>query len=245
MREKDEELALVEEASLELANRIAASGCPEASAGFAYRAWRPVLIQDLRATRRDSPQWNTDLETLQDLLWALTPRASEEERNRMDALLPSLRYRMWQAQIRAQLPAADIEALQGDFDRLLAEIRMAPASPGAGEATALLGPYAGDETTATLHVSSRQADDEGIVRGAWFEFLDEEGSARRARLTWMSAIQGTCVFKDLAHNRSFAISLDDLREQRALGKAARVEGPGVASSSILGALEDVARERGA
>jgi hypothetical protein len=60
----------------------------------------------------------------------------------------------------------------------------------------------------------------------------------------MSPVQGTCVFKDLDRNRSFAISIDDLREKRRAGHAAIVDGPGVAQSSIEGAIADVARGLG-
>jgi hypothetical protein len=57
-------------------------------------------------------------------------------------------------------------------------------------------------------------------------------------------VQGTCVFKDLDRNRSFAISVDELREKRRGGRAAVVDGPGVAQSSIEGAIADVARGLG-
>ncbi|MGZ5573295.1 MAG: hypothetical protein ACXWF6_19425, partial [Usitatibacter sp.] len=68
-----------------------------------------------------------------------------------------------------------------------------------------------------------------------------DGARRRCRLTWMSPVQGTCLFKDLERNRSFAISLDELREKRRAGVAVPVDGPGVAQASIEGALADVAR----
>jgi hypothetical protein len=54
-------------------------------------------------------------------------------------------------------------------------------------------------------------------------------------------VQGTCLFKDLENNRSFAISLEDLRERRRAATVLAVDGPGVAQASIEGAIEDVAK----
>ena len=72
-----------------------------------------------------------------------------------------------------------------------------------------------DDYTATLHVTSASLAEEGLARGVWFEFTEPKGTRRRCRLNWMSPVQGTCVFKDLDHNRSFAISLDDVRDAAA------------------------------
>ena len=106
-------------------------------------------------------------------------------------------------------------------------------------------PMPEDDYTATLRVSSGSLADEGLARGVWMEFTEDDGSKRRCRLNWMSPVQGTCVFKDLEKNRSFAISVDDLRAKRRDGKAVIVEGAGVAQSTIEGAIADVARNLGA
>lgn len=247
VRQEEAEISAVEDASLEVAHRIAASYCPQAAAVFAYRAWRPVLLHDHRTVGRESAQWKADIETLDDLLWTLAPRATATERERLAALLPSVRYRMWQGLIRAQLTTEEIESLLDELDHIHGELQRAPLAAAQGEltATVALGPTVTEDTTATLHISSESMRDEGLVRGAWFQFTEDDGTARRARLAWVSPVQGACVFKDIAHGRSFAISLADLRTQREQGRAVSVDGPGVALSSIEGALRDVARERAA
>ena len=110
--------------------------------------------------------------------------------------------------------------------------------------TAGLGQGITDDVTATLHISSEVATDEGLARGAWFEFTEEDGSHLRARLNWLSPVQGACVFKETARNRSFALSLADLRAKRDAGVARPVDGPGVALACIEAALADMARARG-
>jgi hypothetical protein len=246
MRLQDAELAAVRDASLEIAHRVASTHCPEAAAAFAYHAWRPVLVQDHRLADPGNAQWKADLETLDDLLWTFVPHATVTDRRRLAKLLPAVRYRVKRGLIRRRLPAEEIESLLAHMQLLHEEIERSPVAAAHDELrrTTPLASPARDDVTATLHVSSSAAAEEGVVRGAWFEFTGDDGTKRRARLTWMSPVQGACVFKDLAHNRSFAISLTDLREKRSQGTAVAVDGPGVAESSIEAALQDVARERG-
>ncbi len=247
VRREDAELSAVRDASLEVAHRVAASECMKAAADFVYRAWRPVLTHVHRTLGADSVQWKADLETLDSLLWTLAPRASAGERERLATVLPAARFQLWRGLIRAQLDSGQIEALLDEFDRLQEEVQRAPLAAAQGELTttvALASTFVEDFTT-TLHVSLDELRDEGFARGAWFEFTEEDGTTRRARIAWASPIQGACVFKDVVRNRSFAISLADLRAKCEQGLARAVDGPGVADSSIEGALEDVARDRGA
>ncbi|HRA23651.1 MAG TPA: DUF1631 family protein, partial [Usitatibacteraceae bacterium] len=246
VRKGDAKATALQEAALEVAHRVDAAKCPPVTAAFAYRAWRPVLEHDHRTAGAGSPQWNADIETLEDLLWTLTPRATAAEREKLKALMPTVRYRMWQGLIRAQLPTGTIEGLLDELDGIHGVMQRAPLSAAQHElaTTVAFARPARDDFTATLHVNSDEIRDEGLARGAWYEFTEDDGTVRRARLAWVSPVQGACVFKDIARNRSFAISLADLRAKRDAGRARPVDGPGVARSSIEGALEDVARERG-
>lgn len=248
LREDEKRLAAVQDASLEIAHRVGAAHCPAAAASFAYHAWRPVLVHDHRTEGKGGPLWLADLETLEDLLWTLTPRVTETERLRLTTLLPSLRYRMKQGFLRAGLARPDADALMEQMRQIHAELERAPAAAAHGELRVTAGtatPSYQDDVTATLNVASRDLEDEGLARGAWFEFTEADGRVHRSRLNWVSPVQGACVFKDLTAGRSFAISLDELRERRAAGRARPVEGPGFAGPSIEAALVDVARERGA
>lgn len=251
LREEERRLAAVQAASLEIAHRTGAAHCPPAAASFAYRAWRPVLVHDFGAAGgKDSAQWRADLETLEDLLWSLTPRVTEAERLRLTTLLPSLRYRMKQGFLRIGLARAEADALMEQMVAIHSELERAPAAAAHGElrVTADPGPSAADDYTATLHASGSGLEKEGIARGAWFAFDPESGESpepSRCRLTWVSPLQGACVFKDLARGRSFAISLDELRTRIAAGRVHAIDGPGIAASSIDAAIGDLARERGA
>lgn len=245
VRRQEEERAAVQDSALEIAHRISSADVAESAAAFVYAMWRPVLVQAHRAAGHGSAQWNAELATLDDLLWTLAPRVTAAERERFEALVPSVRDRVRQGLVHARLPEAEIESRLAEVDRLHAELRRSPAAAvGALTSTAGLGQGIADDVTATLHVTSEDVADEGLARGAWFEFTDDDGMHLRARLNWLSAVQGACVFKEPARNRSFAISLADLRAKRDAGRARPVDGPGVAHACIEGAIADLARERG-
>jgi len=245
VRREEEERAALRDSALELAHRISSAEITAEAGAFLYQAWRPVLVRAHRTSGHGSGAWNDALTTADQVLWTLTPRTSLEERERLANLLPSVRERFLRGLAFAGTAPAQVQSLLEGLDRLHAEVRRAPAALASLVTTTPgLGKSITDDVTATLHISSDAMKDEGLERGAWFEFTQEDGTHLRARLNWLSPVQGACVFKETARNRSFALSLADLRAQRDAGLARPVDGPGVALACIDGVLADMARERG-
>lgn len=245
VRRVEEERAALQDSALEIAHRISSAEIAAEAAAFVYETWRPVLADAHRTAGHGSPRWNAVLATLDDLLWTLKPRATAEERARFESLRPSVRDRLRQGLIHIHLAPERIESRLAELDRLHEELRRSPAAVASAiTTTAGLGQGITDDVTATLHISSGEVLDEGLARGAWFEFTEADGSHRRARLNWLSPVQGACVFKEMARNRSFALSVADLRAKRDAGLARPVDGPGIALACIEGSLADLARQRG-
>jgi hypothetical protein len=245
IRNEETRLAAVREASLAIAHRLSAANYPPEVAAFLYRGWRDVLVFDFLAGGEESDDWSADIETLDDLLWMMTPHFAQEDRDRMVSLLPSLLFRLRQGYQRAAIETELARALLEEMKELHAALARSPAAAAHGrtlrrQAAMEATVPAPEDYTATLHISSGTLAEEGLARGAWFEFVEADGVRRRCRLTWMSPVQGTCLFKDLEKNRSFAIGIEALRERRRAGTAAPVDGPGVAQASIEGAIADVA-----
>jgi len=96
--------------------------------------FRRLRLRDLAARPRPrapqhgpgQPAWRAELETLDDLLWTLTPRATAEEHERLRTLTPSVRDRVRQGLIRAQLAPEQIEARLAEMDRLHEEVAPSP-----------------------------------------------------------------------------------------------------------------------
>jgi hypothetical protein len=244
LRSREANLSAIREASLAIAHRLAAASAPQEATAYLYGRYREVLLHDFQHGGEQSPNWSASLEVLDDILWVLTPRTTPEERERLVSLLPSLLFRLKMGYQRAGLAQEDATQRVEELRELLDEVIRSPVAAAHGALRKVPAPMPADDYTATLHVNSASLAEEGLARGVWFEFAEDDGTKHRARLNWMSPVQGTCVFKDLDRNRSFAISVDDLREKRRTGSAVVVDGPGVAQSSIEGAIADVARGLG-
>jgi len=233
------------EATLAIAHRLAASHYAPHVADYLYRSWREVMVFDYLAGGENSSEWKSDIEALDDLLWIMTPRFTLPERERMVRLLPALAYRVRLGHVRAGMDGVRSAALVEEMKELHEELTRSRTATAPGRPLRKAPPAEAtvpspDDYTATLSISSATLAEEGLYRGAWFEFIDSDGARHRCRLNWMSPVQGTCLFKDLDKNRSFAIGLIELRERRRLGTVLVVDGPGVAQASIEGAIADVA-----
>jgi hypothetical protein len=240
LRERERRFAGLREASLAIAHRAGTAHASDAATAFLYESWRDVMVRDYVEMGDASEEWSQDLQLVDDILWVLEPHASAAERSRLAAMLPTLIFRMKIGFLRAEVDppvaAQRIERLRGMLDgvvRAPAAAAHAAAKPGAAAETP-------DDYTATLHSATSSAE-LGFGRGSWFEFREPDGAAHRCRLSWMSPVQGVCVFKDLERNRSFAVGLAELAEGKRSGSAVQVDGPGVASASVDAALADVAR----
>ncbi|MFZ3320795.1 MAG: DUF1631 family protein [Usitatibacter sp.] len=244
LRDKEVGLAAVREASLAIAHRLSGGNYAREVEAYLYGRFRQVMVHDFLSGGDNSPNWNADLEICDDILWVLTPHTTPEDRQRLVSLLPSLLFRLKMAYQRAGLSQDTAGILVEEVRQLLDEVMTSPVATAHGAIRKDPPPMPAEDYTATLRVSSGSLAEEGLTRGVWMEFTEDDGSKRRCRLNWMSPVQGTCVFKDLEKNRSFAISVDDLRDRRRNGKAVVVDGAGVAQSTIDGAIADVARNLG-
>ena len=245
IRRREVQLDGMREATLAIAHRLAASHYAPHVADYLYRSWREVMVFDYLAGGEDSADWKADIEALDDLLWIMTPRFTLPERERMVSLLPSLAFRVRLGHVRAGMDGDRSAALVEEMKELHEELTRSRTATTPGRPLRKAPPAEAtvpspDDYTATLSISSATLAEEGLYRGAWFEFIDSDGERHRCRLNWMSPVQGTCLFKDLDKNRSFAIGLLDLRERRRQGTVLVVDGPGVAQASIEGAIADVA-----
>jgi len=243
LRANEDRLIAVQDASLEVAHRLSAGTYPAAVTGLLQRSWRDVLVHDHLDGGIEGEHWKADLRTLDDLLWSLTPRSSKEDRAKMVALLPSLLTRLNESFTRAGVNREQADRTLEELEHAHAELARAPAQTAALSRLTPL-PVIEDDVAATLVMAATALPEEWLQRGSWIEFTEEDGARRRYRLNWTSARAGICVFKDLERNKSFAISLADLRERHDDGSAISVDGPGVAAAAIEGAIQDVARTLG-
>ena len=212
---------------------------------FVETCWKDLLARSWRAASGPGDAWERDLQTLDDLLWSVTPMRSRADRERLMRLLPSLLGRIDDGIAVVGLDPVLEETF---FEELCTQhmhiVRASVSLDDAADASS--GPEApqraASDPEATIVLPSTALANEGLYRGSWVEFTASDGDRRRCRLTWLSSSSGVCVFKDYDAGTSFAIDLDDLKSRFAARTAALVEGYGLARAAIDGAIRDVAGE---
>jgi hypothetical protein len=238
-------------AAAAIAKRLANAGYPAGLTTFIGTCWKDVLARAWREGGMEGKAWQRELGTLDDLLWSVAPSRSREDRDRLMNLLPSLLTRLDEGIAQVDHDAAHKETF---FDELCnLHMRIMRGQDAAGSAKEhgpdsdhsapqeqAPAPFSDAETTVVSPVASLSR--EGLYRGCWVEFVEADGTKRRCRLNWLSAISGACVFKDYEKNTSFAIDCDDLKSRLLAKTVLLVEGCGLARATIEEAIKDVARE---
>ncbi len=78
----------------EVEKRIESHPIPTFLAAFLRQHWQRALAHVYAAQGEDSESWNSGVTTLEDLVWSVQPKRSQEDRRHLVALLPSLLKRI-------------------------------------------------------------------------------------------------------------------------------------------------------
>ncbi|MCG3169321.1 MAG: hypothetical protein CALGDGBN_00839 [Pseudomonadales bacterium] len=175
---------------------------PAALLGFFENDWQRVLQLFFLRNGADSPEWLDAVAMLDDLPRSLAPPADAPGRGALARALPALYRRLDEALGHTQgdtLEARErVEAIRELHGTLLeppapavaqvvpierARIQPPPPIPSrASDAAEVRAPLVQEPPRAVLSLESLQRAD-AIPLGAWFEFTDRNGSARRCKLS--------------------------------------------------------------
>lgn len=110
----------------ELASRLARAD--QFVGPFLQEHWQNLLVMLHLKHGPDSKSWHSGLETMDDLLWSVTPKRSAEERQRLVALLPRLVRRLRNGMTLIALSPGSTQAFLGELaQRHAAVVRVGPA----------------------------------------------------------------------------------------------------------------------
>lgn len=84
--------------------RLLNHAVPEPIAAFLLGPWASHLAQAHRREGIEGATWNTDLQTVDDLVWSLSPKASKDDRQRLVGMLPGLLKRLDDGMEAVHLP---------------------------------------------------------------------------------------------------------------------------------------------
>lgn len=231
-----------------IASRLEGSELPRGVRDFLREGWHKVMMQAAAEQGVDGELWRRRQQTLDDLLWSLTPKKTTDDRRRMAALLPRLLAALQDGMRAAASAQHEIDAvLDGLQSMHMACLRGEPpsAAPDTRAVTAMirsvqqgLGPVpedapalaADDMTDAgpgpaviddTFHETAL-----ALAPGAWLEF-ELGDKRRRAKLGWKSAVLDQYIFVDRRYKVVAEKTLTELAADLRAGRARRVEHVGM------------------
>jgi hypothetical protein len=236
----------------EVDRRLAArEWVPEAVHAMLEDAWVRSLAKTHLEHGEGSAPWRSMLDTMDELLWSVEPKASAEDRRRLVAGIPAL-----VAGLQAGLAGAGVEEAMRDAflgalvdchaeavksgikgtalpSRLRARRDPAPppASPALERETVAAGDIHVEEirlrtprgSPPVRNVFTRTGIWTHVQRYTWVEFRREGEAPMRARLTWISPGKGVYLFTNSTASAAISVSPEALAEQMRRGEARIVD----------------------
>jgi hypothetical protein len=239
-------------AKSEVERRIENFPVPNFLAAFLRERWQGSLEQVYLQHGEESEPWSQGIATLDDLVWSVQPKRSNDERRQLVTLLPSLLKRISAAMHGVAWPPGERERFMSNLvEAHAAAVKpslAAAALPTAAvaeqaKAEAAQAKAAGDERKAAkaeeLAVAMTQAEpapeEPGVIedeflqiaqsleRGTWIEFEAEDGQLAFAKLAWISPLRGTYLFTNRQGQRALSMTADELADRFRRDRARLVE----------------------
>ena len=256
---KQEKLALATRAARDaVALRIGAgkdhgaddAGITEVVSGFLEQRWTTVLTFAYTIEDDKPGAVGNATRAMDDLIWSIKPKATQEQRKTLIARLPRLLATLnkWLDAIRWQ----DAERLQF-FARLAeyhAAIVRAPIELSPERQLELAVEAAQRDAMRRVELENAAAAQEaarqdtispldGLERGMWCEFRSDDGArtnARKVRLAWVSPLRTLFIFSGSGRREAFSMTAEKLAEALHAGAARVLAMEGVVGQVLMAAL---------
>jgi hypothetical protein len=229
---------------------------------FLEQRWVSVLTIAYSIEDEKPGAVNNATKTMDDLIWSVRPKLNVDDRKQLIAKLPGLLSQLnkwldvikWQDADRLQFFAELAEChasivrapIEMSAERQL-EISMQVAQQAA-ERRLQLQAKAEAEEKAAAEARARQqsepdADEEdaiievdGLARGMWLEFEQEDGGSRKVKLAWISPLRTLYIFSTAARQEAFSMSGEQLAQRFRERTAQVVRNEGVVAVALSQAL---------
>ncbi len=209
---------------------------PDAIREFLDGPWQQVLSHAFTDQGEQSQAWQTNLKTMQDLVWSVTPKRNTEDRLSLVVMLPDLLKHLREGMNSIQIDPKEREIV---FSRLVTchasavkaglqlqqelhagELHVPAvavsddANIAAASATNAPPPVAAERFD--LDAADDLIEDEytdlarSLKKGDWLEFYNDDDSMRMARLSWVSSMRGIYLFTNNEGMDALTIALSRL-----------------------------------
>jgi len=222
---------------------------------FLENKWVSVLTIAYSVDAEKPGAVNNATQTMDDLIWSVRPKITQDERKKLIGKLPTLLSTLnkwldvikWQdadrlqffaelAECHASIVRAPIEMSPERQVELAMEVAKKDAErrmqlQAVAEVKAEEAPPPDDD--ATIEVDS-------LARGMWLEFDQEDGSQRKVKLAWISPLKTLYIFSTTGRQEAFSITGEAMAEQFRKGTVRLIRTEGVVAAALSVAMGGVA-----
>ncbi|WP_028101241.1 DUF1631 family protein [Pseudoduganella violaceinigra] len=222
---------------------------------FLENKWVSVLTIAYSVEGEKPGAVNNATQTMDDLIWSVRPKFSQDDRKKLIAKLPGLLSTLnkwldvikWQdadrlqffaelAECHASIVRAPIEMSPDRQVEIAMEVAKQDAErriqlQAVTEVKAEEAPQEDDD--ATIEVDS-------LTRGMWLEFDQDDGSKRKVKLAWISPLKTLYIFSTSGRQEAFSITGEAMAQQFREGTVRPIRTEGVVAAALSIAMGGVA-----
>ncbi len=230
-QEADRQIVALKTAREAVEERLQQAPLPEPVREFIEVAWQPHLQDALLEEGTESPKFNEAVQTLDELIWSVTPKDQPLERAELGSRLPRLVKRL-----KDGLRRVSDDAVSPFMDKLF-EIHSGLLRGSTPEYTP--PPPAEPPAPVTEDVFTQIVAQ--MERNQWIEMSDENGALTFAKLAWISP-QGTTYLFVTRHGRKAAsLSPEELAEWFRTDRARIIESEPLVDRALARMFADEAK----
>jgi hypothetical protein len=214
---------------------------PDTIQEFLLGPWHQVLQHAFVETGEASPEWQTHVQTMHDLIWSVAAKRNTEDRLSLVVMLPDLLKHLREGMNSIQIDPREREIV---FSKLVTchaaavkaglqyqqEIQNSHPLTTLNVPSSIVLPAKSTTSEAESYDLSAVTDpteveDEytecvrNLKKGIWLTFLNEDGTQRLARLSWISSMRGIYLFTNNQGLEALTIALPRLASRLRLGEA--------------------------
>jgi hypothetical protein len=195
---------------------------------FLEQRWVSVLTIAYSVEDEKPGAVNNATRTMDDLIWSVKPKITAEERKQLIAKLPGLLSTLnkwldiikWQdsdrLQFFAELAECHASIVRAPLDmspERQVEIAMQVAQQAAERRLELQAKAPPPPPEAAPEDDDAVIEVDGLARGMWLEFDQEDGSTRKVKLAWISPLRTLYIFSTSARQEAFSMSGEALAQK--------------------------------
>jgi hypothetical protein len=222
---------------------------------FLEHKWTSVLTIAYSVEQDKPGAVGSATRTMDDLIWSVKPKITQEQRKQLIAKLPGLLATLnkwldiikWQdaerlqffaelAECHASIVRAPIELSPERQLEIALEVAQQDAQRRIEKEQALAAAEQAEAVKAEADPAVVTVD--GLERGMWLEFTQADGSAQTVKLAWISPLRTLFIFSTGARKEAFSLTVEKLAEAYRAGTARMVRQDGVVARALANAMND-------